>query len=167
MPCKKLKEFLDANQIHYQMVSHPTTYTAQLTAASSHVPPEALAKTVMVNVDGKLAMAVLPAARRVDLVALHTSIGAGAVRLASELEFKEQFPDCDAGAMPPFGNLYGMNVYVDEGLVHAQEIGFNAGSHTELVRMAYRDFDRLVRPTVLKFAAAHAHAAVGMDDRLW
>src|SRR5512141_2645873 len=167
MPCRKLKEFLAAYEISYHIISHPTTYTAQLTAASSHVPPEALAKTVMVNVDGKLAMAVLPAARRVDLVALHSGLGAGSVRLASELEFKEQFPDCDAGAMPPFGNLYGMNVYVDEALVGSQEIGFNAGSHTELVRMAYRDFDRLVHPNVLNFAAARAHAAVALDDRLW
>ncbi len=168
MPCPKLKEFLDAQGVSYQVVPHPTTYTAQLTAASAHVPPEALAKTVMVNVDGKLAMAVLPAALRVDLVALHTSLGAGSVRLAGELEFKEQFPDCDAGAMPPFGHLYGMKVYVDEALTGSAEIAFNAGTHTELVRMAYADFTRLAQPSVLKFAAAHARAAAAlMDDRLW
>jgi Ala-tRNA(Pro) deacylase len=168
MPCPKLKELLDAQGVAYRVVSHPTTYTAQLTAASAHVAPEALAKTVMVNVDGSLAMAVLPAASRVDLVALHGGIGAESVRLAGELEFKERFPDCDAGAMPPFGSLYGMKVYVDEALTGSPEIAFNAGSHTEVVCMAYRDFERLARPEVLKFAGARARAAAAMlDDRLW
>src|SRR5512132_1391626 len=102
MPCQKLKKFLDTNEIKYQLISHPTTYTAQLTAASSHVAPEILAKTVMVIIDDEFAMAVLPAPRRVDLTALHSCIGAQTVRLASEVEFKAKFPDCDAGAMPPF-----------------------------------------------------------------
>ncbi|MGH9523229.1 MAG: aminoacyl-tRNA deacylase, partial [Terriglobales bacterium] len=146
MPCQKLKQFLDSNEIRYQLISHPTTYTAQLTAASSHVPPDILAKTVMVIIDGKFSMAVVPAPRRVDLTALHSSISAQTVRLASELEFKEKFPDCDAGAMPPFGNLYGMTVYVDEAIAGQVEIAFNAGTHTETVRMACADFMRSVQP---------------------
>src|SRR6185437_3633805 len=142
MPCQKLKQFLDSNEIRYQLISHPTTYTAQLTAASSHVPPEILAKTVMVIVDGKFAMAVVPAPRRVDLTALHSGIGAQTVRLASELEFKEKVPGCDVGAMPPFGNLYGMDVYVDETIAAQREIAFNGGTHTETVRMSCADFRR-------------------------
>ena len=169
MPCPKLKQFLDSNEIRYQLISHPTTYTAQLTAASSHVAPEILAKTVMVIIDGKFAMAVVPAPRRVDLTTLHSSIGAHTVRLASELEFKERFPDCDAGAMPPFGNLYGMDVYVDEAIAGQQEIAFNAGTHTETVRMACADFLRCVQPKVLKLAVARAvySASRYADDRLW
>lgn len=167
MPCAKLKQFLDTNEVKYQMIPHPTTYTAQLTAASSHIPSHTLAKTVMINVDGKLAMAVLPAARRVDLVALHTGIGAESVRLATELEFKEGFPDCDAGAMPPFGNLYDMQVFADESLAEEKDIAFNAGTHTELVRMAYGDFARLVKPVILKFSAKRAQAAFFTEDRLW
>lgn len=169
MPCQKLKQFLDGQEIHYQLISHPTTYTAQLTAASSHVPPEILAKTVMVIADDKFAMAVVPAPRRVDLTALHGSIGAHTVRLASELEFKEKFPDCDAGAMPPFGNLYGMEVFVDEAVAGQKEIAFNAGTHTETVRMRWTDFLRLVKPTVLKIAVTRSGYGSSRytEDRLW
>lgn len=168
MPCQKLKDFLDRNEIKYELIHHPTTYTAQLTAASSHVAPEELAKTVMVNRDGKLAMAVVPSSKRVDITALHTTSGASSMRLASELEFKQQFPDCDAGAMPPFGNLYGMDVFVDEALTHDKRIAFNAGSHDELVRVAYADFECLVRPRVLRFAVTVEHAPrIRIDDRIW
>jgi Ala-tRNA(Pro) deacylase len=168
MPGSKLKRFLDQNEIKYQLISHPTTYTAQLTAASSHVAADILAKTVMVIVDGVFAMAVVPSPRRVDLTALHSNIGAHTVRLASELEFKEKFPDCDAGAMPPFGNLYGMCVYVDEAVAAQKEIAFNAGTHTETVRMSCADFIRLVQPIVLKFAVRRPYAAARFtEDRLW
>lgn len=169
MPCEKLKQFLNSEEIRYQVISHPTTYTAQLTAASSHVPPEILAKTVMVIVDGKFAMAVVPAPNRVDLTALHSSIGAQTVRLASEMEFKEKVPGCDVGAMPPFGNLYGMDVYVDEAIVAQKEIAFNGGTHTETVRMSCADFLRLVRPKVMKFAVRRASYASSRfsEDRQW
>ena len=168
MPCPKLKDFLDRNEIKYELIHHPTTYTAQLTATSSHVPPEELAKTVMVNCDGKLAMAVVPATKRVDITALHAGTGAKSMRLASELEFKQQFPDCDAGAMPPFGNLYGMEVFVDEALTRDKRIAFNAGSHDELVRLSYADFECLVQPKVLRFAVAAERAPrIRVDDRVW
>ncbi len=168
MPCPKLKRFLDQNEIKYQIIAHPTTYTAQLTAASSHVAPDILAKTVMVILDGEFAMAVVPAPRRVDLTALHSSVGAHTVRLASELEFKEKFPDCDAGAMPPFGNLYGMKVYVDEAVAGQKEIAFNAGTHTQTIRMGCADFLRVVKPVVLKFAVTRPYAAARFtEDRLW
>jgi Ala-tRNA(Pro) deacylase len=169
MPCMKLKQFLDRREVHYQLISHPATYTAQLTAASSHVAPDLLAKTVMIVADGKFAMAVVPAPRRVDLTALHTGIGAQTMRLASELEFKEKFPDCDAGAMPPFGNLYGMEVYVDEAVAAQKEIAFNAGTHTETLRMSCADFMRLVDPKVLKIAVKGAAYASSRytEDRPW
>ena len=168
MPCPKLKDFLERNEIKYELIHHPPTYTAQLTAASSHVTADELAKVVMVNRDGKLAMAVVPSSRRVDVTALHTASGASSLRLASELEFKQQFPDCDAGAMPPFGNLYGMDVFVDEALVHNARIAFNAGSHDEVVRLAYADFECLVQPKVLKFAISGERAhSYRVDDRIW
>lgn len=161
MPCPKLKDFLDRNEIKYELIHHPTTYTAQLTAVSSHLRPEELAKVVMVNRDGKLAMVVVSASRRVDITALHTGSAASSLRLASELEFKQRFPDCDAGAMPPFGNLYGMDVFADQSLTQDKEIAFNAGTHRELVRMSFDDFRMLVRPVLLPLAAAKysVHAA--------
>ncbi|HET7183835.1 MAG TPA: YbaK/EbsC family protein [Terriglobales bacterium] len=168
MPCPKLKDFLDRNEIKYELIHHPTTYTAQLTAVSSHLRPEELAKVVMVNRDGKLAMVVVSASRRVDITALHTGSAASSLRLASELEFKQRFPDCDAGAMPPFGNLYGMDVFVDEGVARQASIAFNAGSHEEVIRLAYEDFERLVKPKVLKFSTAAERAPrLRIDDRVW
>ncbi len=168
MPLAKLREFLDSNRVKYQLTSHPLAYTEQGTAASSHVGGDELAKTVIIRVDDVFAMAVLPASRRIDLSALQTGAGAKSIRLASELEFKDLFPDCETGAMPPFGNLYGLTVFVEQSLAERQEIAFNAGSHTELMRLAFADFVRLVKPVVLKFALAKSRAAVaGAEDRLW
>ncbi len=168
MPCPKLKAFLDRNEIKYELIHHPVTYTAQLTASSSHVTPEELAKVVMVNRDGQLAMAVVASSRRVDITALHTASGARSLRLASEVEFKQQFPDCDAGAMPPFGNLYGMEVFVDQSVATQARIAFNAGSHDEVMRLAYEDFARLVRPQILRFATLAERAPQAREhDRIW
>jgi Ala-tRNA(Pro) deacylase len=152
MPISKLKEFLDSEHIQYVVISHSPAFTAQQIAASAHVKGRELAKTVMVKIDGELAMAVLPASQKVDLDRLRETAGADEVELASEREFRDRFPDCDLGAMPPFGNLYGLEVYVADGLTEDDEIAFNAGSFTELVRMSYGDFERLVQPTVLRFA---------------
>lgn len=152
MPMTKLKEFLDANGVRYITISHSKAYTANEVAASAHVPGKSMAKIVMVKVDGRMAMAVLPAAFRVSLEQLRNSIGAREVVLAEEAEFGELFPGCEIGAMPPFGNLYGLPVYVADVLVENEEIAFNAGSHTEVIRLAYADFERLVNPRVLSFA---------------
>jgi len=152
MPISKLKEFLDSEHIQYVVISHSPAFTAQQIAASAHVKGRELAKTVMVKIDGELAMAVLPASQKVNLDRLRETAGADQVELASEREFRDRFPDCDLGAMPPFGNLYGLEVYVADGLTEDDEIAFNAGSFTELVRMSYGDFERLVQPTVLRFA---------------
>ena len=153
MPVKKLKEFLDSHQIKYVIIGHSPAYTAQEIAASAHVSGKELAKTVVVKIDDKLAMAVLPASYQVDFDLLQEAAGARQVDLATEEEFRNRFPECELGAMPPFGNLYEMEVYVAEGLAEDEEIAFNAGSHTELLRLAYDDFQRLVEPRVVKFSS--------------
>ena len=151
MPAKKLKEFLDKEKIKYVSIIHSPAYTAQEIAALAHVPGKELAKTVIVKIDGKMAMAVLPANRKVVVQELREITGADHVQFATEVEFKNLFPDCETGAMPPFGNLYGMEVYVAPSLAEDEEIVFNAGTHTELIKMSYQDFERLVKPKVLSF----------------
>jgi Ala-tRNA(Pro) deacylase len=148
MPVKKLKEFLDANGVKYLTISHSKAFTAQEVAASAHIKGKDLAKTVIVKVDGKMAMVVVPASFNVDLSLLRETVGGAHVQLASEAEFRPVFPDCETGAMPPFGNLYGMDVFVAARLTEDEEIAFNAGSHTELLQLAYKDFERLVKPHV-------------------
>lgn len=152
MPLSKVRTFLDQHHIKYVVISHSKAYTAQGIAAIAHIRGQELAKTVMVKLDGALAMAVLPASYQVDLLALKKIVGVGDAALASEREFKQHFPDCETGAMPPFGNLYGIPVYVDEALTRDTEIAFNAGTHLELIRMSRADFERLVKPIVLKFS---------------
>lgn len=107
---------------------------------------------MIVKLDGSLAMAVLPASSQVDLSRLKTVTGATNAGLASEAEFKDKFPDCQTGAMPPFGNLYDIPVLANESLTRDQEIAFNSGTHLELVRMAWDDFQRLVKPQMARFA---------------
>jgi Ala-tRNA(Pro) deacylase len=153
MPVKKLKEFLDESGVRFVSIVHSMAYTAQEIAATTHIPGKEIAKTVMVKLDGKMAMAVLPASYRVDFNLLKKAAGAKKAELASEEEFKDVFPECEVGAMPPFGNLYGMEVYVAQSLAEDEEIAFNAGSHTELIKLAYKDFENLVKPTKLKFSA--------------
>ena len=148
MQLSKLREFLDFRHIKYLVISHSLTYTAQGIAALSHVSGKKLAKTVIVKIDGVLAMAVVPASLHVDLNRLKTLTGARTVEIASEQEFKDVFPDCETGAMPPFGNLYDMAVYADASLAENEEITFNAGTHRELLRMNWYDMVRLVNPLI-------------------
>ncbi len=155
MPIKKLKEFLDSHEVEYVTISHSKAFTAQKIAASAHIPGKELAKTVMVIIDGKMAMAVLPASYKVNFDLLKKVTRAHKVELSTEEEFRDIFPQCDIGAMPPFGNLYGMDVFVAQSLAEDEEIAFNAGFHTELVRMSYKDFERLVKPKVLKFSSTN------------
>lgn len=149
MPFNRLHRLLDANHVDYQTIHHPTSYSAQQTAAVAHVPGRELAKAVIVHVDGALAMVVQNASGMVPLGRLKAAAGARDVHLANEQEFRDWFPDCDLGAMPPFGNLYGMEVFVTEALTHDDEIAFNAGTHTELIRLRYADFARLAHPIVV------------------
>jgi Ala-tRNA(Pro) deacylase len=151
MPVKKLKEFLEKERIKYVSIVHSTAYTAQEVAASAHITGRELAKTVIVELDGEMAMAVLPANRKIVLQDLRDVTGSDQVKFASEEEFKKKFPDCETGAMPPFGNLYGMQVYAAASLAENEQIAFNAGSHTEVIQLAYKDFERLVRPKVVSF----------------
>lgn len=151
MAVKKLKQFLDQNHVKYVCLAHSKAYTAQEVAESTHIPGRAMAKVVIVELDGELAMAVLPADRQVVAQDLCEITGSDHVRLASENRFKNHFPDCEIGAMPPFGNLYGMKVYVAESLGENEEIAFNAGSHEEIIKLSYADFERLVQPMVMGF----------------
>lgn len=153
MPLEKLKDFLDSQKVKYLVISHSIAYTAAEIAAQAHIPGKELAKTVIVKIDGALAMAVVSASQHVKLASLKAATFADKVELATEDEFRESFPDCEVGAMPPFGNLYGMPVYADESLSRDKEIAFNAGSHRELVRIAWADFERFVQPTVLRIGS--------------
>ena len=152
MAITRLREFLDSHDVQYVVISHSVAFTAQGIAALTHISGKELAKTVMVKIDGELTMAVLPASLHVDLALLRTAAGATSTTLASEEEFKSKFPDCETGAMPPFGNLYGMGVFADESLSRDKEIAFNAGSHRELLRLAWDDFAKLAEPRIAKFA---------------
>jgi len=151
MPAKKLKEFLDKENIKYVSIIHSPAYTAQEVAASAHITGRELAKTVIVQLDGEMAMAVLPANRKIVLQDLREVTGSDQVKFASEEQFQSKFPECETGAMPPFGNLYGMEVYLAQSLSANEEIAFNAGSHTEVVKMHFDDFERLVQPKVVSF----------------
>ena len=152
MPVRKLKEFLDDKNVAYNSVNHPRAYTARDAAVTARVPAHEVAKTVIVKLDGKMAMAVLPAANEVDFELLKKVSNATKASLASELEFAHIFPECELGAIPPFGSLYGLDTYVAVALSEDETIFFNAGSHTELIQMTYEDFQKTARPKVAKFS---------------
>ncbi|HEX6852312.1 MAG TPA: YbaK/EbsC family protein [Candidatus Polarisedimenticolaceae bacterium] len=148
MVAPRLKDFLDSHHVKYVVCQHSPAFTAQEVAASAHVKGKDFAKTVVLKIEGKLALAVLPASQRVAFDALRETVGTDKVELATEAEFKAAFPGCELGAMPPFGNLFGMETYVSARLAKDEEIAFNAGTHTEVLRMKYADFERLVTPKV-------------------
>lgn len=152
MPAQKLKEYLDSNDIQYRTITHSQAFTSQKVAATTHISGWEIAKTVIVDVDGKLAMAVLPASTHINLETLKNVTGSDNLRLATETEFSALFPGCETGAMPPFGNLYNMDVFVAKRLTEDEEIAFNAGTHTELIQMSYKDFERLAKPKVMEFS---------------
>jgi len=159
MPVIKLKQFLDDNNIKYVTIHHSRAYTMQKAAEYAHISGKEVAKTVMVKIDGKMAMAVLPAPEHVDMDLLKGATRARSVELAGEKEFKNLFPECDVGAMPPFGNIYGLDVYVEEGLREDEMIAFRAGTHEELIELAYRDFERLVKPRVVRLSTRYSEKA--------
>ena len=149
MATGNLKTYLHNQGVKFTTISHSKAYTAMEVAESAHVKGKEMAKSVVLKIDGKLAMAVLPATQKVHIERLRKATGAGNVEIAHEQEFQNYFPGCELGAMPPFGNLFGMDVYVDPHLAEDDEIAFNAGSHTELMWIRYRDFERLARPKTL------------------
>jgi len=153
MDCKtRLEQYFRDNGVGYQIMTHPVAYTAQEVAAAQRVPGKQVAKVVIVLADGKAVMLAQPANSRIDFAKLKDVLGAQEVRLAREKEFSDLFPDCDTGAMPPFGNLYDVPVYVDRALSEDVEIVFQAGTHRETMRITYQDYARLARPTVADFA---------------
>jgi len=152
MPVEKLREFLDNHHIKYITIDHSPAYTAREVAASTLVPRREFAKSVIVKMDDKIAMAIVPASRHVDLKKLTESSGAKRVSLATEDEFQQMFPGCEVGAMPPFGNLYGMDTFVDTMLKEDDDVTFNAGTHTQVVRLAFDDYEKLVNPKVASFS---------------
>jgi Ala-tRNA(Pro) deacylase len=148
----RLKTFLDASRVRYTWLTHPVTYTAQAAAASLHVSGKEVAKTVVLRAGEETLLAVLPASHHVDLEKIGRLVGKS-LRLASEQEFRELFPDCELGAIPPFGQLYNLPVYVDESLAADEEIVFSGGTHHDAVRMRYADFARLTNFRASSFAA--------------
>jgi Ala-tRNA(Pro) deacylase len=158
--CKdKLAAYLRANHVPFETQHHHTAYTAQDVAASEHLPGQLMAKVVIAVADGALIMLVLPADHRADLTKVRAELRARELWLADEREFASRFPDCELGAMPPFGNLYDLPVYVDKTLTQDQAIVFQAGTHTETIRIRYADFARLVKPTVVDIARSPGIAA--------
>jgi Ala-tRNA(Pro) deacylase len=151
MIVKKLRDYLDSHHVKYVIISHSLAYTAQDVAAYAHIPGKEMAKTVMVKVDGKLMMAVLPASYHIQFNELKAAMRAKDVELANEREFRDLFPECEVGAMPPFGDLFGVDMLVAQSLTEDEEIAFNAGSHRELVRMAYEDYEKLANPKIVNF----------------
>lgn len=149
---KVLKEFLDKNKVKYEKKKHQEVYTAQEIAHAQHIPGKFLAKSVIVKVDTKMVIFVLPAHLLIDMPRLNKLTGARELRLATEEEFANLFPGCEIGAMPPFGNLYNVPVCVDKSLTADEFIVFNAGSHTDTIKMKYKDFEKLVKPKVAEFA---------------
>ena len=152
----RLKQFLDDNQVGYDLMQHDPAFTAQQLAARMHVPGNEFVKVVVVKMDGAYALAALPAPRRVNFKQLARTGGVKRCSLASESEFQQLFPDCELGAMPPFGSLYNLPTYVDQELITAENIVINAGTHAEAIRVRYSDFNRLARPRVGSFAVAPA-----------
>jgi len=153
----RLQQYLHAHGIGFETIHHARTITAQDTAHSVHVDDAELAKSVMVKLGGRMAMVVLGADKRLDLTALSRATGQAPALLAEEREFAVLFPDCELGAMPPFGNLYGIDVYVDDALSQDHEIAFNAGSHTEVMRIPFALFEQLVHPRRLRRIAKITH----------
>jgi Ala-tRNA(Pro) deacylase len=148
----RLAEYFLENSVVHQLLHHPLAYTARGVAASEHIPALHIAKVVIVIADAQTVMVVLPGSHELDPGRLATALDAREARLATEVEFAPMFPDCEVGAMPPFGNLYRMPVYVDRSLTEDADIVFQAGTHTDTLRIAFADFVRLVNPTVIDVA---------------
>ncbi|MCX7860126.1 YbaK/EbsC family protein [Chloroflexus sp.] len=162
MKCReRLEQYLRDNGVSYHLYYHAPAYTAQAVAEREHVPGQMVAKVVIAVADGELVMLVVPASRRVDLAKVSALLNAREVRLATEVELAEAFPDCEIGAIPPFGNLYQMPVYVDETLQADPIIFIQPGEHTTALSLPYSDFARLVAPVVASFVAEHRREVAG------
>ncbi|WP_107851231.1 aminoacyl-tRNA deacylase [Oceanimonas marisflavi] len=146
MPAQRLQQYLDQQGVKYRVISHSPAFTAQEVAEAAHIPGRIMAKVVIVTLDGRMAMVVVPAPRIIHPRNLARSLAVEQATLLHENDFREQFPDCEVGALPPFGNLYDMPVYIDSELARQEEIVFSAGSYRELFSLPMKDYLRLVRP---------------------
>ncbi len=155
MTMPRLDRFLTEHKVSYRTVSHPSAYTALETAQRAHVEGRSLVKTVIIKVDGIMAMMILPAHHVIDLADMPDVLGCEQVELAREYEFKDKFAGCEVGAQPPFGHLFGMPVFLDSELAKCNQICFCAGQHNELLEMAFDDFVRLAKPTLITSGFAH------------
>lgn len=149
MPSKRLRHFLDSNKVQYQIVNHAIAFSALEISETTHIPEKNLAKTVVVKTPTKMLMCVVRANDVLDLSLLKTVLNQHDIALATEQEFAKEFPDCEVGAMPPFGNLYEMDVYVSDKLAQDKEIFFNAGNHSEVIKLSYKVYDSLVHPKIV------------------
>lgn len=148
-----IQSYLAKNGIPFEAIPHPRSVTAEETAHAAHIEERRLAKIVVVRIEGQMTMLVLHADERIDLERLREQMRVDDLEICSEREFEDRFPDCEVGAMPPFGDLFGMPVIVSESIASDEKITFNAGSHTELITMNYRDFARITKPMVGAFAS--------------
>jgi len=147
---RRLSEFLDQNGVRYLTIRHSPAFTSQEIAATAHIPGKEIAKTVIARIDGGISMIVVPASHMVDFSLVRKTLPAHSTELATEAEFKGLFPECEVGAMPPFGMMFGIPVVADISLAANEQIAFNAGNHYELIKMSYRDFERLNHPVLIK-----------------
>lgn len=155
MPVRTLSEYLEENSVNYRCYNHPPAITALEVAEAAHIPGRQLAKTVIVNADGQLMMAVLPSDHQIDIVRLKNTMGVRELRLAEESEFIHRFPDCECGGVPPLGNLYKMKVFMEKSFQDKDWFAFNAGTHTEVIKMDVEEFIRLVKPVLCRFNLLH------------
>lgn len=156
MAISRLTDYLDEHGKKYVIVKHSEAFTAQEVAASAHIPGKDMVKTVIVKADGDIKMVVLPSTHDVDFNSIREALDAEEVELASEEEFEDLFPDSELGAMPPFGNFYELDTLVAESLTGDDIIAFNAGTHKEVIKMAYSDYEELVQPDILPLGVKHA-----------
>jgi len=153
MPSKRLRHFLDSNEAHYTIMNHPVAFSALELSEVTHISGNLLAKSVIVKTPTKMLMCVIRATDVVDISLLKKALNQKDISLATEQDFGREFPDCEVGAMPPFGNLYEMDVYVSDVLAKDTEIYFNAGNHSEVIKLSYKEYDNLVHPKVLNMTA--------------
>jgi Ala-tRNA(Pro) deacylase len=153
MKCReRLEQYLRENGAGFEVMTHSQVFTMQEVAAALHVPGNQVAKVIIVKAGDELSMFVLPAPYRLNIDQVCTLLGVRKARLANEEEFASLFPDCATGAMPPFGNLYGLPLFVDQSLAEEKNIVFRIGTHRETMKLAYADFSRLAQPIVAEFA---------------
>jgi len=163
MATRRIREYLDGSAVRYVTITHSPAYTAQETAQSIHLPGRKMAKTIIVWIDGKLAMAVVSASKDADLELLRRQVGAKVVELAREVDFADRFVGCKLGTVPPFGNLFGVETFIDRDLAQREDIAFPAGTHTDVIIMRMADYIRLVQPTPVRIAVDPIAAGVSQS----